>query len=1392
MDRVDAAAKALSSDSGPGAYQDFSNLITASLSTLVSDSGVAGRGGSVEVSTFISHSLTTLNQLTSKALAAPSGGAAAKVLACDGPTSSATYTALNTAIGALTALQSSGLVFSSQAGNSVLSTVSGLVLGGNVGGSLVNGTCPTSASTAQTTIGLLTASSQAASASGEGGVVSFSSLPSGVSPTTSYCGPALSVSSVLLSPQQLSANGGVSLLSKSSLPPCTTRALSLPPTIAAGQPPPSVSLSTQVSQQLSTNPQYLGASLQVVQWGVSPVSQNAGTATIPYKPLIKPGTTAANADAVLANSSGSIGSGGRGMGGGGRSLLNFQPPHPFPRSLASISSIFYSSLGTLVGGNSNPQGLSATGPTVASNVILRQAAPRPSVSYDLMGSRPNDSRVVSVSLVGKGGNTLTPPTTPATSPYIVVVPINDLSIIKYDASKGRVVSVDVGNSAMAGPTLSVQCPSTPKDALTGVKATYLSPPSLLNTPASVTLKNITGLTFSQVSQLTQSGSPVGDVGFGGALSGGGEGSSGGSGVGGTAANPNPQVTTSSSAVSYVLSTDCGAPFGPATFVCGPGALGTTVTFNCPTAVTIPVCLWYDTSVSKWTPNACTVQSISETAVTCACSTIGSFAVRFPVLQLNDNDLFALDPAPTTTPYSSLSTILLVTCSVISFVTLFGCYYTGVKEGSFRKAYATALAADSEVRWLASAVEATGELTWVLDRWAGSRGRYSSSVAPSSSMEGSNRSGTSLITTSLGRDGSSASSSSNTLESRALALLLGGPVERLQGTVSWVVLEDSSTTKGSEGSSAADAGVGQSGGGAVKKVLAGILGPSSGVKGVRSPSASSLILPILYARLFTGHPLSLFAPHMNPHRSGPLGALALGTWLLASLFSGAGWYVFFFSSPGTYALPSFTLTAPQECFLVAFMALSSALLKAWCDWLVRVAGRDYWLARYPMLAQEMVRRREVEAQLPTSDTQLLERVVGHRREGRALLCPSATTSLVAAVRTHGDAGGLAAAVEGEGGESGDDAFSLPHGLTSPPISNVTGLYAVYTHRCIAFLFLVAHAMCFYFVLVFGLLRVDDTSRELLKLYFSGLALYLAVLYPALLYTNIYFHLVLFPSMASSLSFLPLLGAGAWLESVNSPTLPMDTLVTGRLQWVAAHAAPSRASGLPLATIACGNTPLMDLSHALHSASMGREVLGSAAKLLKRGKEDKGGTSATGDTDEGEGEKKEETSEDRLTHFALVLTNLGLSIGRAFLPPKPTGPAAVSSPPVSPVRLPIVPAFEAEAFKPTPSSPPLPPPPPPAPLPPPPPPPPPAAVTSPTAPPPALVVPPYPQFSPPTSDPPPPYARGGLNLGGVEAQAQARNPTELWKRIKSVFHAVNTRRNELNSFPSPTNHSRFIRQ
>ena len=746
---------------------------------------------------------------------------------------------------------------------------------------------------------------------GEATSVSLSFIPPAAATAASFCGPALALSSA-----PLPLDGGVAeflLPIVRALPPCAGASmpkgtaaapLTLPASLVVAQPPPSVAVSRSLQAELSARgAAYAGASLSVVQWGVSPVSETAGLATIRYKPLVKPGTLAAEADAVMANVTA--------LGGG------------FARRLGFISSLFATLQAIARGRTEGASTLSPTGATVATNAALRAAAPRPTFAYDRLPSRPLDSHIVSVTLTSRAGAPL--PAANLAAPFLVTIPLRDLSIVQWDSRAGAATGFGVGNTAFTTRAMNVTCPSSPETARAGVAAVFTAPPSLAGMPAVVTLASVAPVSFSAATDVVREALSA-NVGFGGDAV-------GGSGDPPRAAGAPP---TRGGATSYLLSTDCGAPFGVHTFMCGPGSEGARVTFSCPTVSTTPVCLWFDTVAAGWSIEGCEVANVTETAVTCACSHLTDFAVRFAALDLPDNDLFAVD-APVRVVLPPDTTLLLpAVVATLCAATLLGAAFASAQEGPKRALFAARVAADGEVALLARALAGASApkeaaLTELLNAIAaGGKRAWGPKVAPSAASANP----TPLIAELLQRDRGAG-------PLRDMALLLTAPIDPLRVALALEEREGQPPR-----------GLGSSDG-----ALPAALVAAQRRLHLSLTAARALWWALSFER--GRHPLTEWLLRFDPLAPSPLRALALGAALAASLWAGAGWYARSYS--GAEHLPP--LGGASFLAVASICAMAAAFFHATLNAaLVRAGGAAAWAARFPVLAAEQLRRRAVAASL----------------------------------------------------------------------------------------------------------------------------------------------------------------------------------------------------------------------------------------------------------------------------------------------------------------------------------------------------------------------------------------------------------------------------------------------
>jgi hypothetical protein len=145
--------------------------------------------------------------------------------------------------------------------------------------------------------------------------------------------------------------------------------------------------------------------------------------------------------------------------------------------------------------------------------------------------------------------------------------------VRWDAAAGRSPGVNVGQAALAAPTLNVTCPLSLADARRGIRAQYVAPGAGALTTATasgalatVRIANVSAINFlTSVIQPIEIGAPLpSDL---AAVSGSSSAAAAESAVPGGvageagASSPSPSSAPLASRVafSYLLQTDCGAP-----------------------------------------------------------------------------------------------------------------------------------------------------------------------------------------------------------------------------------------------------------------------------------------------------------------------------------------------------------------------------------------------------------------------------------------------------------------------------------------------------------------------------------------------------------------------------------------------------------------------------------------------------------------------------------------------------------------------------------------------------------------------------------------------------------------------------------------------------------------
>jgi hypothetical protein len=219
---------------------------------------------------------------------------------------------------------------------------------------------------------------------------------------------------------------------------------------ASSAPPPSLALTPAALASLAALFPGKALRLQVVQFGVSPVSETAGVAALQYPPPRAVSDAAIEAEgsaaaAVVAAS-----------GGGGRGGRQLQAGAAGSSLSAAMNVAIASSGGTSA--------------SSASQASLLAAAPRAALVPDLLPARPLDSRTVSISAALPDGSAAAAPAgagAGALPTMQLVIPLRDLSRVAWDARAQRVAGVDVGQALFFTPALNITCPASPAAAAAG-------------------------------------------------------------------------------------------------------------------------------------------------------------------------------------------------------------------------------------------------------------------------------------------------------------------------------------------------------------------------------------------------------------------------------------------------------------------------------------------------------------------------------------------------------------------------------------------------------------------------------------------------------------------------------------------------------------------------------------------------------------------------------------------------------------------------------------------------------------------------------------------------------------------------------------------------------------
>ena len=701
-----AGALLTTSPSVSGASAMTTSLITSSAAAVASlqrsaaaegVDGVAIEDGSLASVT------TSLASLTSNSAALNAGAVAAAVNALTGLLDLSTPAANASALGSGgTAAQPLPL----SVGTAALTTLANVVNASGVGSTGLGGVTPAVAASVDGALASLASAVLRSAAPGDApvtlmvggaqaGATDFcgsslamttarvGALGAGLSVPPGYGGPTVTGQAIGALP--VDSEVAAFSLASATLPPCAGSSgvlpsseaaarANVPASIAALAPPPTLRLSRSTIASLQANATGGGSvDVRIVQWGVSPFNESAGLGAIGY--------------ANPASSS--------------QSTASFSA-----RRAADI-------MATHVGGAA--AGAQSAMPAAPTRVT------------DLLPSRPLDSRVVSIS-VSAGG---VPVTSFADSPVYVTVPLRDLSVMSWDSAAGAPGGVDVGQAAFETRLFNLTCPTAIQTPAVGSAyvVRLVGPPSAVTrawaasnattafplsaalakgVPAYALLDNITTVGFTATLSLVSGAAPLDTgtlaVGAGSSIGGGaalvGFGSENGAGTGASVNGSTRGPVVGTSALTYVFSIDCGMTFGRRSVVCGPGSSGRTHQVVCPAVTPVASCLWFDTTAGAWSSDGCRVVRVTATAVTCACSHLTDFAVRFAALEKAPSNVFAVDmPLERSTAYS-LQTFYLLLFFTLALVAAGGTIRGAIRDADAAPLYTAALASRSAIRTLA--------------------------------------------------------------------------------------------------------------------------------------------------------------------------------------------------------------------------------------------------------------------------------------------------------------------------------------------------------------------------------------------------------------------------------------------------------------------------------------------------------------------------------------------------------------------------------------------------------------------------------------------------------------------------------------------------------------------
>ena len=705
-----AAGASLLASAGTGASPAVTSVRTSLLVSIANAAPALAPSDPATVASAAASSLSSVSSLVAAAAVAaaadppntPAEAAAAATLAAAAASSVGSLLGLYNATGLpipvapFAGVLSGALAVAASGtggGTAPMVSAAGLPLGGNTLPLSTGGVAPALRENITSALSAV-ASSLLAGAALDGTPLGLTTAPPAAvnraPPLAPYCGPGISLSTVRVA---ANAQREIAFAVGSPMNPCLPSSgdatVTLPAAAVAAQPPPTAVLPRAVLNALAAATGGAAFDIQMVQWGVSPNPESAFAST---RHSSLPAVSDAAVNVTLS--------------------APFEAAAGSRRRRGLLSSWFFSVVASLGGRTAGQASLDA----------LTTASPRAVTDEDLLPHRPMDSRTVSVRVNPAGSSqSLAGLVTP--EPFTLVIPLRDLSIMEIGPSGG--FSINLGQAAFAARTFNVTCPLSLAAAQAGAVAFELTPSGAMGARVPVKLVKALQVDFTDiVAELVDAAGSA--SGSDGALAGGGMDASlstipGADSAAGGAATASPPPVVASAFFSYILSIDCGSPFGARTLVCGPNSGGAMVKYACPVAVPVPKCYWFNEAARVWTTVGTSVLGADLTSVNCSTVHMADHAVRFATLPQVLADVFYQQAPLTQVAFFSPSPAFFVAAAVMLAVCLAGATVGCSRDAEAKGRWAAALAAHPEVTWLVHECRAAGTPFSLLPPGSNNRG-----------------------------------------------------------------------------------------------------------------------------------------------------------------------------------------------------------------------------------------------------------------------------------------------------------------------------------------------------------------------------------------------------------------------------------------------------------------------------------------------------------------------------------------------------------------------------------------------------------------------------------------------------------------------------------------------